>query len=597
MKRILDIAWKNAVQSVHHVSHPGAEAQRAHAALGAGSDDAQEHSKVQEGGTRRLKDKMTARSDHLNEPRRSASPIRRAGMETRRTRRALPRRDETSTVFERWSENNTSWEKGWKQTLVYPATGRNRASVDKEDILRLDEGEFLNDNLISFYMRYLQTKMERQRPELLSRVHIFNTFFFEKLSSRKGGINYDGVKSWTAKLDLFSYDYIAVPVNENAHWYLAVICNTPKLLEPAEHSSLHGLIPTEASGLRRPESPIMTTVEREMSDISLEEITVTRRSSRQLSHSRLLSSGLVSSTGKSDPATSSPATVVQGPRAPPKRSDTSKPRIITLDSLGSTHSSTCRALKEYLVEEARDKKHIDLVELPGGMKARGIPEQTNFCDCGIFVLGYMEEFLKDPDDLLRRILSKDKVDWFIDAAKLRKKVRDILFELQDEQTERLAQQREAKRYQKRTSESPISNTSGMVGKASPRRVSTSEDQPSIPRLPQQKLPVSSPATCRSVTPPAVSPRGICGVTPAIIVDDGIIDIVRAPQSVHDMDASMPQSPHKPSSSPHVKLLPDSPLPSSNLAEVNTTNMQDSVQLLSVARKLRTPQNFRKKTTT
>ncbi|OAA75548.1 Peptidase C48, SUMO/Sentrin/Ubl1 [Akanthomyces lecanii RCEF 1005] len=597
MKRMLDIAWKNAVQSSRHVRHDDAEAQRVPVPHGWRYDDAQIHPEAQEGGSKRLRNKMTTRPDHLDEPRRSASPVRRAGMETRRTRKVSPTRKEIPTVLERWSENNTSWEKDWNQTLVYPATGRNRASVDKEDILRLDEGEFLNDNLISFYMRYLQTKMERQQPELLSRVHIFSTFFFEKLTSRKGGINYDGVKSWTSKLDLFSYDYIVVPVNENAHWYLAVICNTPKLLEPAEHDSSPARLSTEASVLPRPESPFMTKVEREMSDISLEETTATRRSSRKLPHSRLLSSGLVSSPTKTGLATSSTATAVQGPRAPSRRTDASQARIITLDSLGSTHSPTCRALKEYLVEEARDKKHIDLVDLPGGMKARGIPEQTNFCDCGIFVLGYMEEFLKDPDDLVRRILSKDKVDWFIDAAKLRKKVRNILFKLQREQTERLAQEREAKRHKKPTSKSSISSTSGTVSKTSPRRLSTSKGaEPSTPRSPQQILPVTSPATCRSVTPPAVATRGTPGATRAITADNGIVDIVGTPQSAHTMDPSTQQSSPRPSNPQHVKLLPDSPPPSSSLDETNTNDTQDSVQLLSVARKLQTPQTCQTKTT-
>ncbi|OAR01474.1 hypothetical protein LLEC1_03888, partial [Akanthomyces lecanii] len=583
-----------------HTSHEDAEAQHVHVAYGGRGRfaGAEQLPQAQEGGSRKLRDKMVSPTDHHDEPRRSASPVRRTGMETRRTRRLSPTRKETATVFERWSENNTSWEKDWNQTLVYPATGRNRASVDKEDILRLDEGEFLNDNLISFYIRYLQTKMERHQPELLNRVHIFSTFFFEKLTSRKGGINYDGVKSWTSKLDLFSYDYIVVPVNENAHWYLAVICNTPKLLEPAEHDSSPARLPTAASGRPCPESPTMTKVEREMSDISLEEVTATRRSSRQLSHSGLLSSGAASTPAKKGPATSSPATVVQSPRAPSRRSDASQARIITLDSLGSTHSPTCKVLKEYLVEEARDKKQIDLVALPGGMKARGIPEQTNFCDCGVFVLGYMEEFLKDPDDLMRRILSKDRVDWVIDAARLRRRIRTILFRLQREQTDRLAQEREAKRHQKRMSKSPTDSTSEMVREASPQGVSTSKrDEPSTPGSPQKIMLDSSPATCRSVTPPVAATRGTCGAAPDITADDGIAGIAKAPQSVQEILLSTKYSSSNLSNPDQVKLLPNSPPPSSSLdGGKHTNDTQDSVQLLSVARKPQTPQTSQTKTT-
>lgn len=104
---------------------------------------------------------------------------------------------------ERWTSKNPDWRKQWHDSLVFPATGKNRTTVDGDDILRLDEGEFLNDNLISFYLRYLQFKLEKERPELLKKVYIFSTFFFEKLRSTKGKINYEGVKAWTTKFDLF----------------------------------------------------------------------------------------------------------------------------------------------------------------------------------------------------------------------------------------------------------------------------------------------------------------------------------------------------------------------------------------------------------
>lgn len=40
--------------------------------------------------------------------------------------------------------------------LVYPAVGRDKATVDFDDLKRLDEGEWLNDNLIMFYLKYVQ---------------------------------------------------------------------------------------------------------------------------------------------------------------------------------------------------------------------------------------------------------------------------------------------------------------------------------------------------------------------------------------------------------------------------------------------------------
>lgn len=38
--------------------------------------------------------------------------------------------------------------------VVYPPVGRRKAVVPYQDLERLDEGEFLNDTLIEFYMLY-----------------------------------------------------------------------------------------------------------------------------------------------------------------------------------------------------------------------------------------------------------------------------------------------------------------------------------------------------------------------------------------------------------------------------------------------------------
>ena len=49
------------------------------------------------------------------------------------------------------------------------------------------------------------------------RVYFFTTHFFESLTRNTKGrdaINYDAVKSWTKRHDVFSYDYIVVPINE-----------------------------------------------------------------------------------------------------------------------------------------------------------------------------------------------------------------------------------------------------------------------------------------------------------------------------------------------------------------------------------------------
>lgn len=42
-----------------------------------------------------------------------------------------------------------------ERSLTFYGPGRTRALVDFEDLIRLDDGQFLNDQLIDFYMMYV----------------------------------------------------------------------------------------------------------------------------------------------------------------------------------------------------------------------------------------------------------------------------------------------------------------------------------------------------------------------------------------------------------------------------------------------------------
>ncbi|KAG8422265.1 hypothetical protein J3459_010559 [Metarhizium acridum] len=353
---------------------------------------------------------------------------------TRRTRRSSPASITRDPSPDRWTDQNPAWRKSWHKSLIFPPTGKNRATVDDDDILRLDEGEFLNDNLINFYVRYLQFKLESERPELLSKVYIFSTFFFEKLKSIRGKVNYEGVRAWTAKFDLLSYDYIVVPVNETAHWYLAIICNTP--------NAVNGMPEDDTIPRKEDTTPPGIALDvRDKSDVSI--------------HSDDASTSISKEPVDLEPPTSS-RTLQESSPAPKIATSHNKlaaashvdprlPRIVTLDSLGNPHAATCRVLKEYLIAEAKDKKGIDLAMVPTGMTAKKIPEQDNFCDCGVFILGYMEEFLKDPAETVRKLFQKEPVKWDIRPSLLRDQVRDLLFKLQKEQQERLEREKAKRR--------------------------------------------------------------------------------------------------------------------------------------------------------
>ncbi|KAI8325549.1 hypothetical protein GQ54DRAFT_241953, partial [Martensiomyces pterosporus] len=208
----------------------------------------------------------------------------------------------------------------------YPQGDRKPISVTGADICRLYRGEFLNDTVIEFYLRYIAENLRTRNPQLYDQCFFFNTFFFKKLSRRHKGMSagsseklmetvYGQLKKWTANADLFAKKYIFVPINENIHWYLAIIIN-PELLLSKEPN--------------------------------------------------------IDSSKYQDPFASS--------------------SIIILDSLGSKHQPTFGLLRGYIQSEAKHRRNRDVVESLVGKYAK-VPLQNNLCDCGVFLLHYVEEFL------------------------------------------------------------------------------------------------------------------------------------------------------------------------------------------------------------
>ena len=74
----------------------------------------------------------------------------------------------------------------------------------------------------------------------LFRVHIFTTYWFSRLIQTPSPIEaqkepltrrHNKVKRWTRKVNIFEKDFVVVPINENYHWYLCIICYPGKVGE------------------------------------------------------------------------------------------------------------------------------------------------------------------------------------------------------------------------------------------------------------------------------------------------------------------------------------------------------------------------------
>uniref|UniRef100_A0A3P8VEG1 SUMO specific peptidase 1 n=1 Tax=Cynoglossus semilaevis TaxID=244447 RepID=A0A3P8VEG1_CYNSE len=89
-------------------------------------------------------------------------------------------------------------------------------SLTRKDLQTLSSLNWLNDEVINFYMNLL---VERSKDAHLPSVNTFNTFFYPKL--RRSG--YSAVRRWTKKMDIFSKDILLVPVHLGVHWCLSVV--------------------------------------------------------------------------------------------------------------------------------------------------------------------------------------------------------------------------------------------------------------------------------------------------------------------------------------------------------------------------------------
>ena len=80
---------------------------------------------------------------------------------------------------------------------------------------------WLNDGVINFYLNLI---MKRGKSDNYPSVYAFNTFFYPKIRS-EGHI---AVQRWTKTVDIFSHDYILVPVHLGIHWCMAIVDFTVK---------------------------------------------------------------------------------------------------------------------------------------------------------------------------------------------------------------------------------------------------------------------------------------------------------------------------------------------------------------------------------
>ncbi|KAL3662033.1 hypothetical protein V7S43_012841 [Phytophthora oleae] len=119
--------------------------------------------------------------------------------------------------------------------LTYPYDGSDtsgRISVTLGDVDRLAPGEFLNDNIVDFFLRFYWRHL---LPWQQQQTYFFTSHFFTQLNGTNGAHElananpderFARVARWTQKeTNLFSKRFLFIPINDSFHWSVAVFCN------------------------------------------------------------------------------------------------------------------------------------------------------------------------------------------------------------------------------------------------------------------------------------------------------------------------------------------------------------------------------------
>ncbi|RWS14335.1 sentrin-specific protease 7-like protein [Dinothrombium tinctorium] len=227
--------------------------------------------------------------------------------------------------------------------LIYPPGEKDAIPIYKTDLKCLDDEQYLNDNIMDFYLKYILRDLTHEL--VASKAYVFSTFFYGKLSksSKKTDDSskttseryYNRVKNWTKSVDIFDKEFLFIPMNKCQHWFLAIVCY-PNLVPEVgrEH---------EINTLRM------------------------------------------------------------------------RPCIVFMDSLGNVKSSRLSdPIRHFLTMEWRMKKGSEKIFNRNLMPDffPEVPYQNNSSDCGLFVLEYVEQFLKDSDYVMVHIRGGRLNNWF-----------------------------------------------------------------------------------------------------------------------------------------------------------------------------------------
>ncbi|XP_050444549.1 uncharacterized protein LOC126848050 isoform X2 [Cataglyphis hispanica] len=391
-------------------------------------------------------------------------------------------------------------------TVYPPPPAKGGIAINTEDYLCLAEDQFLNDVIIDFYLKYLTLEILSESDQ--HRTHVFSSYFYKRLTSphaqaaenivpmTPAAKRHARVQKWTKNVNIFEKDFIIIPINEHAHWFLAIICfpglvgkvsctmktNENDINKTMRKSKRLKEMKTKAVTIGSTTiTPVPTTITIDQQDDGSE-----RDEAEGDDEEMEMDSDEEDETEQSEENKIQPHIKVE------QQKETIKiPCILIFDSLaGASRARVVATLRDYLSCEYFAKLGIEKTFTKDTIKGAcpKVPQQSNFTDCGLYVLQYVESFFKDPiKDYTLPI--KTLKSWFeeIIVTRKREELSKLLIKLMNNTKG------------DKTISLPTVNFPTQDGKLKPKSETQTDIKPTKPEMENKKKPTNLDAETRIVS--------------------------------------------------------------------------------------------------
>lgn len=151
-----------------------------------------------------------------------------------------------------------------KVIVKYPENETNQILLYGKDLSCIGEGKYLNDNIMNFYLKFSTYRnvdyngRDYALNALDDKIFIYDALFSPYLfsSNRKRKLHQTNLKGysvysvenfadfykrnlqkWTRDVDIFTKDFLIMPLLKDNHWFLAIICYPGNLMPPNRKST------------------------------------------------------------------------------------------------------------------------------------------------------------------------------------------------------------------------------------------------------------------------------------------------------------------------------------------------------------------------